>query len=49
MRRIVSGAGGLLAENLTYLAAIDGSNQVSSLLPLSLAEADGAAMALEPA
>ena len=38
----VLGAGGVIAENLTNLAAIDGADPLVSLLPLSLASADGA-------
>jgi kynurenine formamidase len=52
VHQIVLGAGGVIAENLTNLAAIDVPDPVISLLPLSLAGADGApvrAVALQPA
>lgn len=42
VHRLVLGAGGVVAENLTNLAAIDLPDPVVSLLPLSLAHADGA-------
>ena len=38
----VLGAGGVIAENLTNLAAIEGDDAVVSMLPLSLAGSDGA-------
>lgn len=53
VHRLVLGAGGVIAENLTNLAAVDFADPVLSLLPLALAGADGApvravAMRLEP-
>lgn len=52
MHQIVLGSGGVLAKNVTNLAAIDVPDPVVSLLPLSLAKADGApvrAVALQSA
>jgi kynurenine formamidase len=42
VHRLVLGAGCVIAENLTNLAAVDFADPVVSLLPLSLAGADGA-------
>lgn len=42
VHRLVLGAGGVIAENLTNLAAVDFPDPVLSLLPLPLADADGA-------
>lgn len=39
---LVLGAGGIIAENLTNIAAVDFADPVVSLFPLSLAAADGA-------
>lgn len=50
VHRAVLGAGGVLVENLTNLAAVDMADPVLSVLPLRLAGADGApvrAVALE--
>lgn len=42
VHHVVLGAGGVIAENLKNLAAIDGDDVVVSLLPLRLGGADGA-------
>ena len=42
VHRLVLGAGGVIAENLTNLAAVDFDDPIVSLLPLALAGADGA-------
>lgn len=50
VHRLICGSGGIIAENLTNLAAIDFPDPVLSLLPVKLGGADGApvrAVALE--
>jgi kynurenine formamidase len=42
VHRLVLGAGGVIAENLTNVASVDFADPVVSLLPLALAGADGA-------
>ena len=42
VHRLVLGAGGVIAENLTNVAAVDFADPVVSLLPLALRGADGA-------
>lgn len=51
VHHLVLGAGGVIAENLTNVAAVDFADPVLSLLPLPLAAADGApvrAVAMQP-